>query len=414
MDRLSNTVQTLAFFDTHEHLPTEEDRIAERPGILDLFHYVGCDLVAAGAKPEDIEFAFDKNNDIKDRWKRILPFLERSKNTEYRRAYLSGLKLVHGIEDPRPENIAEFDEVIRNRPAKGFYGDTLGKIANIGYIVNDRPDQNHQAPLFVSTGRIDDFLLVDSGKLKSLSLKEGGESYAQAVQALHSLAAGFANSPRHCCVKIPVAYHRSLDFGNGVSSRAESLFQTAVNHPDKVTREDKLELGNCFFHEFMKIASDLSLPVQIHTGLLAGGLRRLQDASPMLLADNLLRYSSVKVSLFHAGFPWTREVGVLAKNFPNVSADLCWVHVISSHVARNTLREWLEYIPYTKILAFGGDYHNVEGSCAHALIARENILAVLRDMVQCGRFSKDLAVDAAERIMQKNGKELFLQTNQDG
>ena len=67
----------------------------------------------------------------------------------------------------------------------------------------------------------------------------------------------------------------------------------------------------------------------------------------------LLEYREARFDLFHAGYPYQSEMATLGKNFPNAYVDLCWVHVISPWVARQTLHEWIETVPANKIFAFG-------------------------------------------------------------
>ncbi len=55
-----------------------------------------------------------------------------------------------------------------------------------------------------------------------------------------------------------------------------------------------------------------------------------------------------------------REWVTSAKNFANIYADLCWVHIISPEVGRCLLHELIETVPGNKITAFGGDEVAVE------------------------------------------------------
>ena len=50
-------------------------------------------------------------------------------------------------------------------------------------------------------------------------------------------------------------------------------------------------------------------------------------------------------------------------------------------MAGNILHEWLETIPASKILGFGGDYIIPEGSYGHAVMARQVVTQVLCDKI---------------------------------
>ena len=92
----------------------------------------------------------------------------------------------------------------------------------------------------------------------------------------------------------------------------------------------------------------------------------------------------------------------MAKNFANVYFDMCWLHIISPKVAREYLSEWIETVPANKIMAFGGDYKFVEGVCAHAAMARENVAAVLAEKVLTGYLIEQDAADLAVKFLRQN------------
>jgi len=128
------------------------------------------------------------------------------------------------------------------------------------------------------------------------------------------------------------------------------------------------------------------------------------------LNNLFLEYSDVVFDIFHAGYPWFRELGVLAKMFPNVYADMCWMHVISPHDAREALSTWLDTVPVNKIFeifAFGGDYIFAEGAYGHVTIARRNVARVLADKVEEGVYSLEQAAYIARRILRDNAAEVY-------
>jgi len=115
----------------------------------------------------------------------------------------------------------------------------------------------------------------------------------------------------------------------------------------------------------------------------------------------------VKFDVFHAGYPYFRELAVLAKNFPNVYPDLCWVHIVSPAAARAILSEWLDLIPSNKILAFGGDYRFVEGVYGHAVLARGNVVSVLEEKVSRREIDLKQVPYLASRLLRENARDLY-------
>ena len=126
------------------------------------------------------------------------------------------------------------------------------------------------------------------------------------------------------------AYTRSLDYGNPSHAEAEAVFNwfmadatRSAAYPDGVK-----PLDDYLFHAFLRMARDLDLPVQLHTGHLAGLYGDITKANAVQLADLFLLHRDVRFDLFHANWPYGGEALFLVKNFPNVSLNFCWAHTI--------------------------------------------------------------------------------------
>src|SRR5262249_42317361 len=104
---------------------------------------------------------------------------------------------------------------------------------------------------------------------------------------------------------------------------------------------------------------------------------------------------------------YEKELGALAKAFPNVYADFCWAHVLSPVAARRALDEYLETVPVNKLFAFGGDYKHVELTYAHAKMARRTIARVLAAKVQDGFCTETEAKEIARMILYENAARFF-------
>ncbi|MCB2798443.1 amidohydrolase, partial [Listeria monocytogenes] len=66
-----------------------------------------------------------------------------------------------------------------------------------------------------------------------------------------------------------------------------------------------------------EIADKKGLVFQIHTGV-QNNWGCIPDSNPILLIPLLKSFPKVKFDLFHAGYPYSREIGMLAKHYPNV------------------------------------------------------------------------------------------------
>lgn len=81
---------------------------------------------------------------------------------------------------------------------------------------------------------------------------------------------------------------------------------------------------------------------------------------------------------------------------------MSWIHIISLIGSRLDLREWLQMVPYNKILAFGDDLQHVEAVYGHLKMARQNFAIVLAEMIQEELISESVALDVARAAFHDN------------
>jgi predicted TIM-barrel fold metal-dependent hydrolase len=149
------------------------------------------------------------------------------------------------------------------------------------------------------------------------------------------------------------------------------------------------------------------VPFQIHTGLHAGNGNVVTNSRPTLLQNLFFLYPRVRFDLFHIGYPYQGELAVLAKLFPNVHADFCWAHIVSSVDARAALHTMIDTVPINKVFGFGGDYRYPELSYAHLLMARENIAQVLAERVEMRDMTEDQAAEIGRMLLAGNAARVF-------
>ncbi|MCP4165390.1 MAG: amidohydrolase family protein [Chloroflexi bacterium] len=202
------------------------------------------------------------------------------------------------------------------------------------------------------------------------------------------------------------AYTRALDYGNPTRAEAEAVFNWFMADPLRNASypQQTRPLDDYLFNTFMRMARDMDLPVQIHTGHLAGLWGDIRGANAVQMADFFLRHRQTRFDLFHANWPYSGEALYLCKNFPNVMVDFCWTNMLDPIYCQNMYRQALSSVPHGKIFGFGSDLgaHGFYGhsgypdrAWAHAQIARENIAIALSDMVEIGYLGLDEAKEVA-------------------
>jgi len=209
-------------------------------------------------------------------------------------------------------------------------------------------------------------------------------------------------------VKTALAYNRIIRYEKVTKYQAERVFNRIFNHMGEgISWREAKPLQDFLMHQVIQRAIEAKLPIQIHTGLQEGNGNIITNSNPTHLVNLFIQYPQAKFDIFHASYPYTPELTALAKNFPNVYVNLCWVYVISPHAARKILSEWIETLPSNKIFGFGGDYLIVEGAYAHAKMARDNVAKVLAEKVEEDYFSLSEALEFAQKIFRDNPAKVF-------
>jgi predicted TIM-barrel fold metal-dependent hydrolase len=175
-----------------------------------------------------------------------------------------------------------------------------------------------------------------------------------------------------------------------------------------LTGEETRKLADFMFHQIVERAGKYDLPFQIHTGILSRNYHKnpIQNTNAIHLSNLFYKYRNTKFVIFHGSFPYMDELTYLAKHYPNVYIDMCWMYIISPSASRRYLEDWLMTVPVNKILAFGGDV-SVEWAYGHSVMAREAVSEVLSKMVNKGCFSSDEAVVIAQKLLRDNAIDLF-------
>jgi len=158
----------------------------------------------------------------------------------------------------------------------------------------------------------------------------------------------------------------------------------------------------------MELARELDLPVQVHTGHMAGVRNRVDKTNASFLTGVLEVHRGVKFDLFHGNWPYMGDYLYLGKNYQNVSLDLCWLHIIDPDYSVELLERATKVLPHTKIHGFGGDYGDTpEYAVEHLRIARENIALALSHLIERRWIDEEQAIQLANAWLFDNPNSFF-------
>jgi hypothetical protein len=149
------------------------------------------------------------------------------------------------------------------------------------------------------------------------------------------------------CLKTTLAYERTLRFENVLKDQAARVFG---RRRSELTAAEVKRFEDYVMWRLVGLSAKYDLPFQIHTGQ-----ARIQGSNPMLLVDLIEANPKTKFVLFHGGYPWVGETGVIVMRYgSHVWIDSCWLPTLSYTTAKRAYHEWLEAVPSNRIL-WGAD-----------------------------------------------------------
>lgn len=411
-------MQDMPVIDTHEHLETEAARIAHGRDFIGLFmtHYASTDVMLAGMPPAQMALLQGDRLDVREKWAILRPYWDLCRNTAYFRTLLRACIDLYGITHVDDDTYLQLNEAVLAANRRGWYRQVLKDVCHIECCVLDDlfitdPDAIvvPEPEYYREAAKYDHWIRIGDGEPEGCPLhrNKGNLNSLQAYTALLGETVAAAKRDRGIvAIKSAIAYERTLAIEPVPFRTAERVFDRVLRG-ENLTAAERKPLQDWLLHALFGLAGDLSLPVQIHTGLLEGIGNDLRQARPTQLIPIFREHPGVRFDVFHTGYPYGAEIGAIAKMLPNVWVDLCWTHVISQEYAVRMLEEYLEILPSNKILGFGGDYIFVEGTYAHLQFAKENIAETLALRIEKGRLDRSDALGLARRLLYDNPKAFF-------
>jgi predicted TIM-barrel fold metal-dependent hydrolase len=307
------------------------------------------------------------------------------------------------------ETLPEINREMKARNKPGLYREVLQDICKIEYCLWDQfcTDKPEKDDFFRLSLRLDDIVYIDSpDDIKNLEEKSGiAIDRPEALEEIMEIRITDHKPRGLAALKTALAYSRTLDFKPVRRGEAELALERILKN--RFTERDAKVLQDYVMYSLAQKALWHNLTVQVHTGMLEGNGNRIMNANPALLSELIINNPGTRFDLFHGGYPYGGELSAMAKMFPNVYLDMSWLHVISPSYAQRYMAEWLDAVPVSKLLGFGGDYLFIEGVYGHLQIAKENIARALADKVADGIFTMKEAVSYAEMILYSNAALLF-------
>jgi hypothetical protein len=409
--RIRKELDAIPMVDCHEHLQRDRE-LPTGDGIhIGRFfeHYASCDLVSAGMPAADMNrIKTDPSLSPKERWRLLNPWYGKAWNTAYAESLRIALRDIYGVEDFSDETVDALTTAMRRKVGPGFTRQVFDR-AGIDFSMNNlwgprmvfNADMNFDCFIPDMRDEFTEFPIPNLARETDTDI-HGLDDYLRAIDIC------FERYGRLCSAfKVGRAYDRTLFWEDVPKSAVEKTFNRLLAFNDRPDRRDIQALEDFILHYLCRKCGESGIRMKFHTGIQEGNGNIIANSRAALMANLFLKYPQTGFDIYHISYPYQDELVTLAKNFPNVTVDFCWMWIINPAASRRALSEMLDALPANKIHGFGGDYIFVEGAYGHAVIAKREIARVLAEKVEEGRFSEEYALRIARMILRENPIENF-------
>jgi hypothetical protein len=293
------------------------------------------------------------------------------------------------------------DARIRERTARpGWYDHVTRERCNLVTLVRNVPWYEDWEPeYFTGVLRMEPALHLHDPQVRRRLEAHLGRELGDLAALRAGLAAYVESYVRRGAIgiKLAHAYFRSLRHERVPEAEAAAIY-ARLGRGDVVTPGQIAALQDHLVWFLAGLAADLGLVFQIHTGT-QGNWGHVPDSDPLGLLELIRAHRTARFDLFHAGYPYAPELGVVGKHYPNVWLNACWIYLITMAGSRQILSEWLDLVPGERLLGFGSDVRWPELLYGHLVLARACLADVLAEKVARDFLSRAAALDFTRLLL---------------
>ena len=388
--RIGDAIAAMPVFNFHEHcwksFSTDHEQELDLPYFM-CWGYLGGNLNAAGLR-ERPNFDYLSDPELPDgseqAWSLMAPYLSKVRNSAFYRYLLPSLRDLFQIDESDlycdrwregSSRIRTYSRETKGQGAKlsARMGTTCSVLDAKAGIAPALPNTVPSDHTLLNVIRLDRLIHIGPGLKMALEEDRGRdfEGWMELFDGLfHQSLAGGANG-----FKCGLAYPRPLDFGCPSRDDAARIFNRGVLI---ATPLEQKTYQDYMMNRLAELCVEADVPMQIHAGMTGN----IDGANPTHMTEFLYKHEELRLDLFHGGYPWSVQAGIMAQNHPNVYIDGCWLHHISYDGFRQALISWIEHVPMNKIFAWGGDHTVLEQSYGSLVVARELVADVLAELVE--------------------------------
>lgn len=417
---IRKVIDEIPVIDCHDHSMGYRSAPEYKEPIASLIQgYVDSDLESAGAEPH-MEMLRDQAISTEKKWPVFEKYWKATEHTSYARVTKLIMEKFYGESEMSLEALMRIGQRLLKLRDEKVYEKILDDAGIVCRLVNIHMDfkeyleGNYRLPdrdrMLVP---LPDFHHI--GSYAAIQEVTGilGKKVTSLDEYVELCGEIFSRMKKRGTIgmKDQSAYERPIKFSNATREEAEQVFNKIMENPrflSVIGFPELTPLSDYLFHQFMRMARDLDFFVQIHTGHMAGVRNEITKTNAVLLTSVLEMHPEVRFDLFHGNWPYDGEILFLAKNYPNVHIDACWLNIIDAYYARRLFANSITAVPHAKIHGFGADYEDLpEYAVCHLLIAKDAIAAGLAEVVDMGWLTEKEAIKIAVDWLFNNPNEWY-------
>ncbi len=408
--------KNLPIIDVHEHIINDQLRLIKYPDYIALAiaNYVRTAACASGISEEVILF-LQEDNPLSQKYPQFIKAMAEINHTYVFKAMEIAFKHIYDIDLLAADFMANNQKyAAKNKPG---ITEQIAKQYHIKAAINDvffptmqHTDYRMGNDILKNSARCDRYIMVQN------YVQDIEREFSQKLPTLACFIAQFkaylklqVEKYGALAIKIGVAYERSLKFEDNVQEEeANALYlqmYAALAKGEQIEQITKLE--DYLAHQVISEAQSYGLVVQIHTGIHEGNGNILENSHPLLLNNLFGKYPQLKFDVFHIGYPYAREIGVLLRTYPNVYTNFSWAYILAPEYANDILEEYIGLAPINKISVFGGDFMHIEGSIGQLIIIQDFLSKRLAKMIEQEKLTIKQAKIILEKLFYQNAAHLY-------
>ncbi len=426
LERIEEEMNTIPIVNTHDHTVPLEKAMNEdlsylyeillcnsNHNLLGWLPDESCRITRETTRLESGTAVRAEKLNLTKMWKKLEPIIGYARSSPHHRMFMYACRKLFNLDYEQIDDEKKWKDlsikIAKSNKRKDWYHFVLKEKANIEvtFVVN-RPTPDVEKEFFRSVMNLDDFVRgYDGAILMKLEKKYNArvETFGDYL-ALLDKAFKTITERGTIAIKSNQAYRRSLDYENVTKKQAEKGFQP-VGHFGWADRSispiDIKNFQDYMMHEIIRNTVKYNVPIQIHTGSPAP----IPGSRPLNLLELIESHPNAGFDILHGGGPYTGEMAVMARFYPNIYINLAWM--LNGYPGptgmKRVLSEWLEIIPWNKFM-WGADCVCVEETYGVALAVRKLIAEVLTEKAQNG-WGEETVIKIGRGILRENAVRFY-------